>query len=114
MTLELLLVLVAAFGAGVIDSMVGGGGLIQLPTLFGTFPNTPPASLIGTNKVASIFGTASAVWRFSRSITIPWRAMLPLVALTMIGASVGAYVVTLIPADLFRPLIPRLLTAVLL
>ena len=71
MTWEFAVVLVAAFGAGLIDSMVGGGGLIQLPALFSTYPNVPPASLLGSSKFSSIFGTASSVWRFSRSINDP-------------------------------------------
>lgn len=114
MALELPLVLLAAFGAGLIDSMVGGGGLIQLPALFGAYPATAPATLIGTNKVASIFGAMSAVARFARTVRIPWRALLPFALLAFAGASVGAYAVTLIPADLFRPLVPVLLTLVLL
>ncbi len=114
MTVELALVLVAAFGAGLIDSMVGGGGLIQLPALFGAYPNTPPATLIGTNKVASIFGTVSAVARFARSVRIPWRILVPFAVLSFAGASAGAYTVILIPPDLFRPLVPVLLTLVLL
>lgn len=114
MTAELVLVLVAAFGAGFIDSMVGGGGLIQLPALFSAYPNTPPATLIGTNKVASIFGTVSAVSRFARTIRIPWRRLAPFCVLAFFAASGGAYTVTLIPPDIFRPLVPILLTAVLI
>jgi len=114
MTWEFAVVLVAAFGAGLVDSMVGGGGLIQFPALFSTYPNVPPASLIGSSKFSSIFGTASSVWRFSRSVTIPWRMLLPFIVLTMIASSAGAFAVTLIPPDLFRPLIPVLLTVVLL
>ena len=46
------LVLAGAFGAGLIDAMVGGGGLIQLPTLLATQPGTAPAYLLGTSKFA--------------------------------------------------------------
>lgn len=114
MPVELALVLVAAFGAGFIDSMVGGGGLIQIPALFSAYPNTAPATLIGTNKVASIFGTVSAVVRFAHTVRIPWRRLAPLCLLALAAASGGAYTVTLIPPDLFRPLVPILLTAVLI
>ena len=40
----------AAFFAGFVDSIVGGGGLIQLPALLTAFPSTAPAVLFGTNK----------------------------------------------------------------
>ena len=45
----------AALFAGFVDSIVGGGGLIQLPALFAAFPNTAPATLFGTNKLAMNF-----------------------------------------------------------
>jgi uncharacterized membrane protein YfcA len=43
---DLLLILIAAFAAGVIDAMAGGGGLIQLPALFAVYPETPPPALL--------------------------------------------------------------------
>jgi uncharacterized membrane protein YfcA len=49
-------VLVAAFSAGLIDAMVGGGGPIQIPALFAVYPNVSPPALLGTNKFAGIFG----------------------------------------------------------
>ncbi|HEU4531830.1 MAG TPA: TSUP family transporter [Steroidobacteraceae bacterium] len=114
MTLEIVLVLLAAFGAGLVDSMVGGGGLIQVPAIFAAFPQTAPATALGTNKIASILGTIGAVARFARSIRIPWRVLLPFIPLVVIGASAGAFTVTLVPPDLLRPLVPVLLTVVLL
>ena len=61
MTLEILFVLVAAFGAGFIDAMAGGGGLIQLPALFAAFPQAPHTTLLGTGKLAGFAGTTSAI-----------------------------------------------------
>jgi len=110
---DLLLIIVAAFGAGLVDAMVGGGGLIQLPALFTAYPATAPAVLLGTNKLAAIFGTGSAVLRFARGVRIPWRRLLPLVPVVFIGAFGGGYVATLVPADVFRPLVPIMLAAVL-
>ncbi len=111
---ELPLILLAAFGAGLIDSMVGGGGMIQVPALFSAYPSAPPATLLGTNKVAGIFGTIGAVARYARVVQIPWRLLAPFALVCLVGAAAGAYVVTVIPPDLVRPLVPVLLTAVLL
>ena len=108
------IVLAAAFGAGLIDAMVGGGGLIQLPALFGVYPDAPPASLLGTSKLSGIFGTTSAVVRFARKIAIPWRALGPLAVLIFLGALTGALTATHTPAELFRPLVPLMLVAVLI
>ena len=110
---DLLLVVLAAFGAGLVDAMVGGGGLIQLPALLTAYPATPPAILLGTNKFASIFGTGSAVLRFARGVRIPWRMLLPLVPVVFLGALGGARVATLVPPAVFRPLVPVMLAVVL-
>ena len=40
----LLMLALAAFAAGFIDSVVGGGGLIQIPALFTMLPQQSPAS----------------------------------------------------------------------
>ena len=40
----LLLLCFVAFLAGFIDSVVGGGGLIQVPALFSLFPTVAPAT----------------------------------------------------------------------
>lgn len=111
---EFLIVLAAAFAAGLIDAMVGGGGLIQLPALFGVYPDVAPASLLGTSKLSGIFGTTSAVVRFARKIVIPWRALTPLALIIFIGALAGAFTAIRTPPDVFRPLVPVMLVAVLI
>lgn len=110
---DLLLVLLAAFGAGLVDAMAGGGGLIQLPALLSAYPATAPPILLGTNKFASIFGTGSAVLRFSRGVRIPWRTLAPLVPVVFATALGGAWFTTRLPPALFRPLVPVLLAVVL-
>ncbi len=114
MSLDLLLVLIAAFSAGCIDAIVGGGGLIQAPALFSIYPDTPPSTLLGTNKFAAIFGTSNAAWRYSRKIPINWRGLLPLSLLVLMTSAAGAVVATGVPATIFRPMVPVLLLGVLL
>jgi len=104
----------AAFLAGGIDAIVGGGGMIQLPALFAALPDAPPATLLGTSKLAGLAGTASATWRYARSVRIPWRALLPLLMIALVGSLAGAFTVTHVSADAFRPLVPIMLTATLL
>lgn len=93
--------------------MVGGGGLIQLPALFSAYHTTAPAVLLGTSKFAGVFGTTSAVLRFASKVVIPWRALAPLAAFVLATSLLGAYVATKVPPDIFRPLVPVLLVAVL-
>jgi len=111
---DLLLVLVAAFAAGLIDAMVGGGGLIQIPALFAVYPGVPPPALLGTSKFAGIFGTVSAVMRYARKVVIPWRALLPLALVALLMSLGGARLASVVRPDIFRPLVPIMLLAVLI
>jgi uncharacterized protein len=106
-------VLGAAFFAGLVDSIVGGGGLIQVPALLAGYPAEPPALLLGTNKLGSICGTGSAVLRYARFVRIPWRMLLPAAAAAFLAALAGASLVSMVSPAMFRPLVPIMLSAVL-
>jgi len=99
----------AAFIAGAIDAVVGGGGLIQIPALFAAYPGTSPATLFGTNKFASVFGTANATWRYARQVRMPWRTILPAAIAAFLFSYVGAAAVAWLPKEAVRPLILVLL-----
>ncbi|MBS1143870.1 MAG: sulfite exporter TauE/SafE family protein [Proteobacteria bacterium] len=105
----LLSLVLAAFLAGGVDAIVGGGGLIQIPALFTAYPAESAATLFGTNKTASVVGTASASWRYARQVRIPWRTILPAAFAAFSFSYVGAATVAWLPKDLVRPLILVLL-----
>ena len=111
--MEVLVVSLASLLAGLVDSIVGGGGLILLPALFATFPQAAPATLFGTNKSASIWGTAFATVQYSRRVQLPWPALLPAAAAGLAGSLAGAWAVTQVDPALFRRALPLLLTALL-
>lgn len=106
------LMMLASAGAGLVDAVVGGGGLIMVPSLFGLFPQAAPATLLGTNKAASIWGTAWSAWRFSKRVTLPSRRLLGAIAAAMLGGLLGAWLATRVPAGHFRLALPLLLSAV--
>ncbi len=114
MPVETLLVLVAAFGAGVVDAMAGGGGLIQLPALFAAYPTTPHPTLLGTGKLAGLAGTTYAARRYLTRVQLEWKLVLPAAAGAFAAALVGAWIATRIPPVQFRALVPFLLAGVLL
>lgn len=113
MTPELGLLCGFALLAGFVDSIVGGGGLIQVPALFVLLPQLAPATLLGTNKFVSIWGTAAAAWQYARRAPLDWRAILPTAAAALLFGFVGARTAAAIPVDWFRPLVLMLLLAVL-
>lgn len=111
---DLLVVSLASLLAGLVDSIVGGGGLILVPALFASFPGAPPATLLGTNKSASVWGTSIAAWQFSRRVQMPWGTLLPAAACALAGGFAGAWHVTLVDAGFLRKLLPFILLGVLL
>ena len=112
-TPDLLLLALAALGAGFIDAVAGGGGLIQIPALLLALPDQAPAPLLGTNKGASVFGTTNAAWRYGRRIALPWRGfLLPGSVAAFASAFAGAAVATSLRKDTLRPLVLLLLIAV--
>ena len=111
--MEWIVITLASLLAGFVDAIVGGGGLILLPALFATFPSAPPATLLGTNKAGSVWGTAMATWQYSRRVEIRWHAMLPAAGAGFAGAFAGAWAVTALSPDFLRKLLPLVLVCVL-
>ena len=94
-----------AFFAGAIDAAVGGGGLIQIPALMGALPHTSTATIFGTNKLASICGTASAAFSYLRQVKLEWK-LLAVVAITACMSSFGgAACVSMIPQEVLKPFV---------
>lgn len=106
---------VFAFLAGFVDSVVGGGGLIQLPALFLFLPPAEAAgaaAVLGTNKLSSICGTGMALSQYARRVPLNWRSLLPAALTAFVFSFLGARVVTLLNPALLKPLILGLLVAV--
>ena len=111
--MELIIVSLASLFAGFVDAIVGGGGLILIPVLFATFPVAHPATLLGTNKGAAIWGTAWSTWQFSRRVDLRWAALLPAALAGFAASFAGAWMVTLLSPVFLRKALPFVLLAVL-
>lgn len=107
-----LLMVLAGFGAGWIDAVVGGGGLVQLPALLLGFPSATPAQLLATNKIASIFGTATSSVTYWRRVRPDLRTALPMAGVAFLGAIGGALIGLHIPKSAFNPIILVMLVVV--
>lgn len=110
--MDLLLVSLASLLAGLVDSIVGGGGLILVPALFASFPAAAPATLFGTNKSASVWGTAIAAVQYSRRVHMRWAVLLPAAMAALAGSLVGAWTVTVVDPAFLRRLLPVVLLVV--
>ena len=97
----------AAFVAGFIDSIAGGGGLITIPALL--LSGLPPQLALGTNKVGCCLGTGVAMLNFARSNLILWRLALLGVGFSLVGAGIGTELALYISPDLLGKVLVLLL-----
>lgn len=102
----------ASFFAGFVDSIAGGGGLIQLPALLIGLPKTEIVTVLGTNKLASVFGTATAAGLYRRQIKPEPKVLIAMALPAFIGSAAGASLASRIPTSSMRPIVLTLLIAV--
>ncbi len=103
------ILLVAAFAAGWVDAVSGGGGLLQLPALLLALPGQPPATALGTNKLSSVMGTTASAMTYLRRVRPDVGTALPMAAAAFGGALAGSSFASRVPAAAFRPVILVLL-----
>lgn len=114
LTYQTIILCLAAFGAGFVDSIVGGGGLVQLPALIMAFPQAALVTLLGTNKLVSISGTAFSAYRYSRSIPFLKSIIFPAMIAAFLFSALGAYTVSLISNDFLKPIFIFLMLGIFL
>ena len=95
----------AAFIAGWVDAIGGGGGLIQFPALLFGLPNATPAQLLGINKASSIFGTAGATTTYFKKMPLEIKATIPMAIIAFIGSILGAIFSSNLPRSSFEPIV---------
>ncbi|TKT79104.1 TSUP family transporter [Aquamicrobium sp. LC103] len=108
----ILLLAAAAFFAGFIDSIAGGGGLITVPVLL--LAGFSPVEALGTNKLQSLFGSASATMAYASRGHVDIRRQLPFAAASFLGAVAGAMLATILPGGLLQAVLPPMLVAIAL
>ena len=107
-----LFLLAASFFAGFIDSIAGGGGLIQLPALLIGLPKSETAEVLGTNKLSSIFGTSTAAVLYRKQIKPDPKVLLAMGLPALFGSAGGAMLASKIPTSSLRPMVLVLLIVV--
>lgn len=105
-----LLLTAAAFIAGIIDSIAGGGGMITIPALL--LAGIPPVEALGTNKLQGLFGSSSATIAYARKGHVDIRKQWPEAIAAFIGAILGALLATILPVSIIRAALPVLLIAI--
>ena len=102
----------ASFFVGFVDSIAGGGGLIQLPALLIGLPKTDTVTVLGTNKLGSVFGTTTAAALYRRQIKPDLRVLAAMALPAFVGSAAGASLASRIPTQSMRPIVLALLIVV--
>jgi uncharacterized membrane protein YfcA len=107
-----LFLLAASFFAGFIDSIAGGGGLIQLPALLIGLPKSETAEVLGTNKLSAVFGTTVAATLYRKQIKPDPKILIAMGVPAFLGSAGGAVLASKIPTSSMRPMVLVLLIIV--
>lgn len=111
LSLDLVLMLVAAaFAAGFVDAIAGGGGLITVPALM--LAGIPPAQALATNKVQGVFGAATAAISYARRGLVDPRRQGGAALIAFAAGLCGALLVTSLPTEALRYGLPVVLIGI--
>ena len=105
-----LFLILAAFVAGFVDSIAGGGGLITVPALLLAGAN--PLEALATNKLQGSFGSGAAMVTYASKGHIKLREQAVMAGVSAIAAAGGALLAHLLPAAALRVIMPVVLIAV--
>jgi uncharacterized membrane protein YfcA len=99
------------FAVGFINTVAGGGSLLSLPVLI--FLGLPPSVANGTNRVAIVIQTATAVAGFkSKGVsTFPFNIYLG--ASALVGAIIGAQIAVDVDGALFNRILAIIMVTVI-
>lgn len=109
---DLALLCVAAFCAGFVDAIVGGGGLIQLPAALVILPQFPVASVIGSLKIPAFSGTAFAAWQYVKKVKLNWVLLTIVCTLAFFASYSGSYLLSKVSNSFMKPVLLVVLTGV--
>lgn len=84
-----LLTALAGFAAGLLDSIVGGGGLILTPAMLNLHPGLNILQAIGTQRTSSLLGTSVAAWNYFRHVVVERRIVLPALVSALAASAIG-------------------------
>lgn len=104
-TYIIFLLCLAAFAAGFIDAIVGGGGLIQTPMGLILLPNLSVSTVIGTLKIPAFSGTSFAAFQYLKKVVIQWKLLLIMMFLAVPSAFLGSTILTYVSNDFMKPLL---------
>ena len=108
-TLSWILLLAAAFGAGVLNALAGGGTFITFPSLLMT--GLDPIAANGTSTVVLVPGAAASAWVYRDASPIRGKLLGAILAVCVVGSLIGSELLLLTPSQRFAHIAPYLILA---
>ncbi|RZJ33137.1 MAG: sulfite exporter TauE/SafE family protein, partial [Flavobacterium sp.] len=93
----------AAFSAGFVDAVVGGGGLIQTPAALVLLPNYAVSTLIGSLKIPAFSGTSFAAAQYLKNVKMNWRLLSVMASVAFCAAFAGSTLLTTVDNSFMKP-----------
>ncbi|MGF1648658.1 MAG: sulfite exporter TauE/SafE family protein [Kineosporiaceae bacterium] len=103
---SLALLVVAAVGAGAINTLVGSGTLLTFPALLAA--GLPPVTANVTNNVGLVFGSVAGTWGYRRELAGQGRRLAWLLPFSAVGGLTGAGLLLVLPQRVFDTAVPVL------
>jgi uncharacterized membrane protein YfcA len=110
--MDIVLLCIAAFCAGFVDAIVGGGGLIQLPAALVILPQFPVASVIGSLKIPAFSGTVFAASQYVRKVSINWVLLSIICVVAFFASYSGSLLLSKVNNSFMKPVLLVVLTGV--
>src|SRR6187200_472119 len=111
---QIILLCIAAFFAGFIDAIVGGGGLVQLPAGLVILNSFPVVTVVGSLKIPAFCGTFFATRQYLKKVEIKWSLMTVACTIAFFAAYAGSETLTHVSNSFMKPVLLVILSAVLL
>jgi uncharacterized membrane protein YfcA len=111
-TYIIILLCIAAFFAGFVDAIVGGGGLIQTPVALILLPNLAVSSIIGSLKIPAFSGTSFAANQYLKKVDMNWKLLSIMAIVAFASAFLGSHLLTEVHNDFMKPILLVVLTLI--
>jgi uncharacterized protein len=102
-----ILIVIAGLGAGAINAVVGSGTLITFPTLVAM--GYPPVTSTMSNAAGLVAGSVSGTWGYRRELRGQWNRLRWQLPASLVGATLGAWLLLHLPEKVFIQVVPVLL-----
>ncbi len=109
--ITIFLLCLAAFSAGFVDAIVGGGGLIQMPAGLILLPDLPVSKVIGSLKVPAFSGTSVATFQYLKKVRLDLKLALLMMLIALVSAYAGSELLTHVSNAFMKPLLLAILVA---